>query len=55
LKIKKLPKFTSNDRNIGHKFTCRAEELSAITFAASLRARDAFCSPSAAITYNIIE
>ena len=30
--------------------SCRAEGLSAITSAASLNAREAFCSPSAAIT-----
>jgi hypothetical protein len=30
--------------------TCKAEELSAMTFAASLNALEAFCSPSAAIT-----
>ena len=33
-------------------FTCRALGLSAITSAASLKARDAFCSPSAAITWK---
>ena len=32
--------------------TCRALGLSAITSAASLKARDAFCSPSAAITWT---
>ena len=30
--------------------TCKAEELSAITLAASRNALEAFCSPSAAIT-----
>ena len=33
-------------------FTCKAEELSAITLAASRKALEAFCSPSAAITYR---
>ena len=41
-------------KSAGVKFraslTWRAEELSAMTLAASLSARDAFCSPSAAIT-----
>ncbi len=32
--------------------SCRAEEDSAITSEASFRAREAFCSPSAAITYK---
>ena len=36
----------------GHHVTCKAEELSAITLAASRKALEAFCSPSAAITYN---
>lgn len=31
--------------------SCRADGDSAITSAASLKARDAFCSPSATITY----
>ena len=35
--------------------TCKAEELSAITLAASRKALDAFCSPSAAITYKNCE
>ena len=34
----------------GVEITCRADELSAMTFAASLKALEAFCSPSAAIT-----
>lgn len=35
--------------------TCRADGLSAITLAASRRARDAFCSPSAAMTWKKVE
>ena len=39
-------------RGTDQVFTCKAEGLSAITSAASLRAREAFCSPFAAMTWN---
>ena len=51
---KEQPKATINeeDRENERICTCKADELSAITLAASRRARLAFCSPSAAITYK---
>ena len=52
---KEQPKATINEKDRTEKnvwCTCRADELSAITLAASRRARLAFCSPSAAITYK---
>ena len=46
--------------NARDKITCRyrswrADEDSAITSEASFKARDAFCSPSAAITYTMMK
>ncbi len=40
------------DQNKNVELTCKADELSAMTLAASRSAREAFCSPSAAMTWK---
>ena len=50
LKISQLEHVCNHTVGLQSPLTCRADGLSDITSAASLRARLAFCSPSAAIT-----